>query len=383
MAETIDPRFTEISIKRLRQRQSYKWTHYPDDVLPAWVAEMDFPLAGPIKRALVDAIELDDCGYSYPRALGLADAFAGFAKRRMGWEVNPEWVFPAIGIFSAVSATLNLVVKPGDTVIITTPAYHPFHTLVRELGCEVTDVPLIDNRLDPEAIDRCFAEGAAALILCSPHNPTGSVPDAEELEAVAASAERHGTWVLADEIHGPLTLPQADHIPFLTVCSEAADRSIVFCSASKTFNIAGLKCSQIITDSEQASQVVRRLPARVTDCGHLGAIASAAAFREGEAWLDDVIKVLGHNRRLLGEHLAERLPAIRYVQPDAGYLAWLDLRDLKLGDNPSAAILRGSRLALSPGLDFGPGGAGFARLNFATSPDLLEQALERLEKLVR
>ena len=380
MAPTLNPDLICISLQQLQRRRSYKWAHYPADVLPAWVAEMDFPLAAPVKHAVAEAVELDDFGYSYPQGLGMAEAFAQFVRRRMNWHVDPSAVSPAIGVFSAISATLNLIVRPGDAVVITPPAYHPFYTLVEELGGKPVEVPLEGRKLNVEAINARLGEGAAALLLCSPHNPTGDVPEPGELHSIAASAERHGAWILADEVHGPLAMPTSPHVPFLTVCGAEAERVVAFCSASKAFNLAGLKCAQVVTASSTATDLIQRFPLRVIDCGHLGAIASTAAFRKGEDWLNDVIAVLDHNRHLIGQFLSERLPEVGYHPPEAGYLAWLDLNELDLGRDPSATILERGKLALSPGLEFGPLGAGFVRLNFATSPALLEQALERLEK---
>jgi cystathionine beta-lyase len=373
---SLNPELTELSIERLRRRRSAKWARYPDDVLPAWVAEMDFPLAGPVKRALAEAVALDDCGYASAGELGLAEAFADFAAERLGWSVDPAAISPSSDVVGAITAVLRAVARPGQRVVINTPVYHPFFAVIEELGCELAEAPLVDGQLDVEAIERRFAEGAVALVLCSPHNPTGGVPSREQLVAIAAAAERYGAWVLADEIHAPLTLPGARHLPFLAVSEAAAERGIAFCSASKTFNVAGLHCAQIVTASEDAAAVIRKLPFSATHCGHLGAIASVAAFREGGPWLDDVIAVLDHNRRLLAELLAERLPEVGYAQPQAGYLAWLDLRALELGEDPAAAILGRGKVALSPGPSFGPQGAGFARLNIGTSPALVERAVE-------
>jgi cysteine-S-conjugate beta-lyase len=377
----LNPELTELPIERLRRRRSAKWARYPADVLPAWVAEMDFPLAAPVKRALAQAVELDDCGYAWPQELGLAEAFAGFAASRLGWSVDPKAVSPSSDVVGALTAVLRTVAKLGERVVINTPVYHPFFAVIEELGCELAEAPLAGGQLDVEAIERCFAEGAVALILCSPHNPTGGVPSREQLAAIAAAAERHDAWVLADEIHAPLTLPGAEHVPFLSVSAAAAERGIALCSASKAFNIAGLHCAQIVTASESAAETIGRLPPGATHCGHLGAIASVAAFRDGGPWLDDVIAVLDHNRGLLAELLAEHLPEVGYTPPRAGYLAWLDLRALDLGDDPTEAILEQGEVALSPGPDFGRQGAGFARLNFGTSPALLEQAVERIAKV--
>jgi cystathionine beta-lyase len=378
----LNPDLTELPLERLRLRHSAKWARYPADVLPAWVAEMDFPLAPPVRIALAEAVELDDAGYAWPEGLGLDESFAEFAAARLGWQVDPARVSPSSDVVGALTAILRAIAEPGDRVVINTPVYHPFFSLIEELGCEVVEAPLLDGRLDPEAIERCFAAGARALILCSPHNPAGTVPTAAQLATVAAAAERHGAWVLADEIHAPLTLPGAEHQPFLAVSPAAAERGIAFCSASKTFNLAGLQCAQIVTASDNAAEVIGRLPFLATHCGHLGAIASVAAFRDGAAWLDDVLAVLDHNRTLLGQLLADRLPEVGYEPPQAGYLAWLDLRALDLGEDPTEALLERGRVALSPGPQFGPQGAGFARLNIGTSPALVEEAVERMATAV-
>jgi len=382
VATILNPELTDIPIERLRRRRSSKWARYSADVLPAWVAEMDFPLAGPVKLALAEAVQLDDCGYASPQELDLAGAFADFADRRLGWSVDEAQVSPSSDVVGAIRSLLRVLTKPGDRIVINTPVYHPFFTLIEELDCDLAEAPLAAEGLDPEAIERQFAAGASALILCSPHNPTGGVPSREQLAAIADSAARYGAWVLADEIHAPLALPGARHVPFLTVSEAASERGIALCSASKAFNIAGLRCAQIVTASTNAAAVIARLCVSDRSCGHLGAIASVAAFRDGGPWLDDVIAVLDHNRRLLGELLDARLPQVRYTRPQAGYLAWLDLRALELGEDPSAVILERCKVALSPGPSFGRQGVGFARLNIGTSPALLEEAVERIAKVV-
>jgi cystathionine beta-lyase len=355
VAPELNPVLTQLSFDRLRRRRSAKWSRYEEDVLPAWVAEMDFPLAPPVKRALLETVEADDCGYANPEGLG--EAFAEFASSRHGWQVDPAAVSPSSDVVGAITTVLKEIAEPGKRVVINTPVYHPFFSIIEGAGCELAEVPLAGTRLDVAGIEREFAGGAAALILCSPHNPTGAVPAREELEAIAAAAQRHGAWVLADEIHAPLTLPGAEHAPFLTVSEAARKRGIAFWSASKAFNLAGLQCAEIVTASIEAAELIARLPVSATHCGHLGAIGSIAAFREGGPWLDDVLAVLDHNRGLLARLLEERLPEVGYEQPRAGYLAWLDLRQLGLGPDPSEPILARSRLALSPGPQFGPQGA--------------------------
>lgn len=377
MPPRLDPSLTELPLERLRCRRSAKWSRYEADVLPAWVAEMDFPLAAPVKRALAEAVELDDSGYANPQELG--EALAEFAAVRHGWQVDPALVSPSPDVVGAIAAVLARIAGPGERVVLNTPVYHPFFALVEDAGCELVEVPLAEGgALDVEGIERAFAAGAAALILCSPHNPLGSVPSRQELEAIADCAQRHGAWVLADEIHAPLTLPGSEHVPFLSVSEAARQRGVAFWSASKSFNLAGLGCAEIVTASAEAAELIAGLPVGATHCGHLGAIGSIAAFRGGGDWLDRVLEVLDHNRVLLAQLLEAKLPGVGYRQPRAGYLAWLDFRGLGLGPDPAQPILERGRLALSPGPQFGPQGAGFARLNIGTSPALVEAAVGRI-----
>jgi cystathionine beta-lyase len=378
MITGLNPQLTEIPLERLRLRRSAKWSKHPPDVLPAWVAEMDFPLAPAVRRALEQAIERDDCGYAAPSELGLGEAFARFAAARLGWEVDPAHVTPASDVVGALTALLRLIAAPGGRVLITPPVYHPFYSLIEAVGCEVARAPLRDGELDVDAIERELAAGADALILCSPHNPTGGVPDWAQLEAIADAAARHDAWVLADEIHAPLVLPGSEHVPFLTASPAAREHGIALSSASKAFNIPGLHCAQIVTASDRAAALVERLPHSATHCGQLGAIASVAAFNDGGEWLDDVIGVLDHNRGLLGELVRARLPLVGYSPPRAGYLAWLDVRELGLGEDPGGAILERGRLAVNSGEMFGEEGAGFVRLNIGTTPALVAEAVERL-----
>jgi cystathionine beta-lyase len=215
-------------------------------------------------------------------------------------------------------------------------------------------------------------------VLCNPHNPTGVVAARAELEALADIAAEHEAWILSDEIHATLALPGAEHIPFVTVSANAASRGICLVSASKTFNLAGLGCAQIVTAAEPARSAADELSLFARHCGHLGVISAEAAYSGGDDWLDDVLAVLDFNRSHLGSLLAEHLPEARYLPPAAGYLAWIDLNAYGLGADPAAPILERGRVALSSGPIFGRGGEGFVRLNFGTSPDLMTEAVRRI-----
>jgi cystathionine beta-lyase len=340
---------------------------------------MDFRVSPAIREVLARAVELDDLGYASADAAGLGKAFAGFVQRRFGWEVDPAQVTPLNDVVSGLYDFVRVLTEPGDGVIINPPVYHPFFPVIEQTGRTIVEAPLRDgNEVDIDAIDAAFADGARALILCNPHNPTGRVLSRDELARIAESATAHDAWVLADEIHSPMVFAESEHVPFTTVSDAAAERGIVLTSASKAFNTAGMKCAVAVTASETAARAVARLPEIAKHCGHFGVIASVAAWEASDEWLDELLEVLDANRRLLADLLAEHLPQVGYEQPQAGYLAWLDCRTLGLGDDPAEVLLERAKVALSPGPQFGTGGEGFARLNFATSPELLTEIITRI-----
>jgi cystathionine beta-lyase len=376
----------EISLAELRRRTSAKWRTYPPDVLPLPVAEMDFPLAVPVAEALHAAIRRSDLGYASPNS-GLAEALAGFTARRWGWQVDPAQVTLAPEVGVAVVEVLRLLVRPGDRVVINPPVYDSFFPWVAEVGCRLVEVPLGQAgdgwALDLDAMQAAFQDGARVHLLCSPHNPTGTVHQRHDLERLAALAARYGVTVLADEVHAPLVLPGRTHHPFLSVSPEAARHGIVFTSASKAWNLAGLKCAAIVTADPATRRLVERLPEELPwRAGHLGVLGGIAAFQQGEPWLEELLGVLDHHRRYLAELLEARIPAIRYRRPDASYLAWLDCTALGLGDDPSAAFLAKGRVALSSGPSFGRPGVGHVRLNMGTSRQILATAVDRMASAI-
>jgi len=360
----------------LRRRRSSKWGQHPPDVLPAFVAEMDVALAPPVRAALLEAVELGDTGYAEPGRL--FEAFAGFARRRFGWEPDPGRMVLMPDVMAGIVELLRVLTAPGAGVVITPPVYPPFFEGIPEAGRSVVEVPLAGGELDLDALESAFAAGAGAFLLCNPHNPTGRVLDRPQLDAVAAVAERHGVVVVADEIHAPLTLAGARHTPFAAPGERCA---VVLTCASKAFNLAGCKCA--VAGSREVARKLESLPSELPyRAGILGVIGSEAAFEHGDAWLDDLLVALDRNRRRLAELLAARLPAIRYRPPDASFLAWLDCRALGLGDDPAGAFLERGRVALEPGPSFGAPGRGFARLNIGTSEELLAEAVGRMAAAV-
>lgn len=378
-----DHRFDAVGEAALRRRQSAKWRLYPPDVLPAWVAEMDYPLASPVRRALHEAIDADDTGYAC--SVGIGDDFAAWAQATWGWQVSPGDVHLVADVVTGIAEILRVATAVGDGVLIEPPVYPPFAATIRGLGRRVDAAPFVSSTAGPcpdlEAIERAYARGARAHLLCSPHNPTGFVYPPSTLARIAELADTHGVLVLADEIHAPLTLPGATHTPMPMVSRSARRRSIVLTSASKAWNVAGLKAAVVVACDDEPRAVLAKLPPEVPyHAGHFGVLASRAAFREGAPWLSEVVALLDRNRRLLGDLLGSELPQVGYHEPQAGYLAWLDCRSLGLGADPAAAFLARGRVALSSGPTFGVEGEGFARLNFATPRLLLEQIVRKMKR---
>ncbi|GAB3416921.1 aminotransferase class I/II-fold pyridoxal phosphate-dependent enzyme [Flindersiella endophytica] len=367
--------FDEISLADLRKRRSMKWRKYAPDVLPAWVAEMDFPLAEPIKAVLHDMIERGDTGYAAPG--GVEAAFAEFSQRRFGFTPDVARGRTVPDIMRGILVALYELTPPGSGIALFTPAYPPFFEVIGYSGRQVVPVPLGDLERLEDALAR---QDVSTLLLCNPHNPTGSVYNRDELLAIAEIAGRHGVVVLADEVHGPLTYGDAVHVPFASL-GDLADRSVTFVSASKGWNLPGLKCAAVFASSAETWKPFADLPGEIeVAVSPLGIAANQVAFSQGESWLDDTRAYLDGNRRLLAELLAMRLPGVRCEVPEATYLAWLDCRALGLGDDPAEAFLAKGKVAVNAGPTFGPGGEGFVRLNFATSRAILTEAVDRMAR---
>jgi cystathionine beta-lyase len=376
-----------LPLDLLRQRSSTKWRKYGDDVLPLFVAETDYPQAPEIQEALTRAVAIGDTGYTPPEP-GVALAYAGFADRRFAWTVDPGRIRTTCDVMMAVVELLRRVTEPGDRVVVTPPVYPPFFEVVPEAGAVVERVPLVDTgarwELDLPGIEAALAGGARAVLLCNPHNPTGTAHTRESLAALAEIAARHGAAVISDEIHAPLIHRGAAFTPFLDASPAAARVGYAVVSASKAFNLAGLKCALIVTADDAPTRVVRSLPDEVEwRTGLFGAIAAVAAFSpDSDAWLDAQLAALDVNRALLADLLAEHVPGARYRIPDAGFLAWVDLSELGWGDNPAEKIRQEAKVAFHLGPYFGEEGSGHVRINFGCSPDVLTEAVRRVGSLV-
>ena len=375
----VDTRTTDTA-GTLRFRRSAKWSTYPADVLPAHVAEMDFSIADPIKSALAAAVERDDMGYSGGNGARFRESFAAFSARRLSWGVDPERVVLIPDVMTGVRELFRVLTEPGDEIIVTPPVYSPFFSSVREVGCTVVEAPMLaGGTLDLDRIGAAFGAGARVLLLSNPHNPLGQPLSAEEAQAIAVLADRHGAWVVSDEIWAPLVLPGGRFVPYLAVSDLAASRGFALHSASKAFNIAGLKSAAIVTADGGTRPVIAQLPAGMEHrAGLYGVLASEVAYTEGDSWLEATLAELAARREELLRLLADRLPEIRWTPPTATYLAWLDCSALGLGDDPAARFLEKGRVGLNSGPAFGMNGDGFARLNFATTGPLLEQIVDRM-----
>jgi len=367
-----------LDLPRLRRRTSIKWRTYPSDVLPMWVAEMDCDLAPPVAEAIHGAIALGDTGYAC--GTSYAEALAGFASGRWGWTFETAQTSLVADVMVGICEVLKLLTRPGDTIAVSPPVYPPFFMFLTSMGLKPLTAPLdARGRLDPSTLEQAFTQ-AKVYLLCNPHNPTGTVHTRQELTDLAALASEHGVRVLADEIHAPLTLPGATFTPWLTV--PGAESGFSFMSASKAWNLAGIK-SAVAIAGERAVADLARLPEEVSHgVSHLGVISHVAALREGGEWLDGLLSNLDENRTHLANLLKEHLPAVRHVPAQATYLAWLDCRDLKLGDDPAEAFLERGRVAVNNGTPFGPGGTGRVRANIGTSRELVSEGIRRMASTV-
>ena len=373
----------DVDDAELRARTSAKWRAYPAPTWPAWVAEMDVTLAEPIRAVLAEAIERSDTGYLLPA--DLPRALVSYLDRTQAWAPEPEHVTVLADVLTAIAQSIAVLAPPDPGVIITTPVYPPFFSTVRhQVRGRVVEVPLVRTddgwAYDLEGLDRAMArDDVHVLLLSHPHNPTGHVAGVDELRAMAELAHRHGIVVVSDEIHAPLVHPGSTFTPFLSVAPEGLV-AVAAVSATKGWNIPGLKCAQLVAGSPP---VCERLAAGIPmelryGASHLGVMATIAAYDDGGPWIDEVRSAIAANGAALRDLLAERLPLAGYLPPAASYLAWIDLRGYGVGDDPAAAILERGELAVSSGPTFGEPGAGWIRLNIGTAAHRLPMMVDRI-----
>ncbi|GAA2938073.1 aminotransferase class I/II-fold pyridoxal phosphate-dependent enzyme [Microbacterium luteolum] len=372
----------------LDRPHSRKWSLHPGRI-GAWVAEMDFGIAPEIAAAMHRAIDEENLGYlSPPVAAELGEATSDWMREEYGWTVDPERVHPVSDVMAVLGVAVQEYAPAGSAVIVPTPAYMPFLTYLPAIGHPVIEVPgvEVDGRWqhDLQRIDEAFAAGARTLVLCNPHNPTGTIADRAELEAIAEIVERHGGRVFADEIHAPLRYDGRPFVPYASVSEAAAAHTVTGTSASKAWNIPGLKTAQLITSNDADQERYRRFGFAVQHgAATLGVVASTAAYRHGRPWLTDVIEYLDGSRRVLGDLVATHLPGAVYRVPEATYIGWIDARALELEGPPAEFFREQAGVVLTEGRLLGRGYEEFVRVVFATPRPVLGEAFESMGEALR
>jgi cystathionine beta-lyase len=383
--------FDRLTLDTLRARSCLKWTHYsalhPErDVLPLWVADMDFPPAQAVIEALVARARSGNLGYpaGYPDGEpGLQEAVASWLYARHGWKVAADDIWPLHGVIPGLYLGVRALASAGEGVVLQSPLYPPFMAAVADTGREAQYNPLVWTgdrwTFDLEGLERTIRPHTRALVLCNPHNPTGRVFSREELLALAEVVLRHRLWVIADELHSDLVYPGAQHVPFAALGDEVAERTVTLLGPTKGFNLAGLKVGFAIVPNAALRRRLAHLGAGlVTPPNVMAQAAAQAAYTRGAGWLQDTLAYMQRNRDLVTDFAKAYLPGGAYAPPEGTYLAWLDLRPLGLGEALYDRLLE-CGVGLSEGRHNGPGGEGFVRLNFATSRAILQEALERLQ----
>lgn len=359
----------------LRNRTSLKWRTYDPDVLPLWVAEMDVAMHPAVSEALAVAARHGDTGY--PHGRGYAEAFAAMASTTWGLELaNDRQIKQAGDVMNSILAVLSVTTQPGDAVVINPPIYPPFRQVITGYDRRIVEVPMNDlGRLDLAALEIALAERPSAYLLCSPHNPHGTVHTADELTTVAELCAEHGVQLVVDEIHARLVDPGVRFTSVLSV--SGGERAIVSTSAGKAWNLAAFKAGLII-GGRDTGPVLRKLPPLALQAmGHWAAIAHTAAMRHAQDWVDALSAEIADNKQLLTALLAEHLPGAAYRPGEGTYLAWVDCSALGLED-PAKEFLERGRVAFSAGVNFSAGHRQWVRINLAASPEIITEAVRRM-----
>jgi len=375
------PEVVDLTDEQLRERGGMKWTHSGADVLPAWVAETDLAIAPVVTDAVRAAVERGDVGYPpYDDRTGLPEALAAYAERQWRWPIDPAHVVLVGDVMAGLMLTLK-VLCDNAPVVVPTPTYPPFLDIVPLAGLELVTLPLDPDAttatLDLDRIAAALATGARTVLLCNPHNPWGRAFTRTELEGLRDVVTRYGARVVSDDIHAPLVLPGAAYLPYASLAG-TADHVTTVLSASKAWNVPGLRCAQLVTGTPADAERLRAIPHVANDgVSTLGVAANLAAYRDGQPWLDAFVARLDANRGLFGELVRRELPLARRRPLEATYLAWLDLRAYGRADPARTALERG-RVLVNEGRSFGPGGEGHVRVNVATSSERLERIVNQL-----
>ncbi len=366
---------------RLRSLDGAKWSRYDDDVLPAWVADMDIAPAPMAVEAIRAVLDRGDVGYNLAAVNAIPEAFARWHEEGHGWRPDPDRLWLFNDVLHAIEFTIWHHTEPGDGIVVFTPIYPPFLAAIENSGRRIVPCPLDRDgwRLDADRLRSVIDDRTAIILWCHPHNPTGRVFDETELEALGEIAADHDLLVVSDEVWADLVHPGGPRHRSVATIDGLADQSVVVSSASKAFNLAGLRSAVLHAGSDRVHGTLGRQPTHLRGAVNtLGAEATLACWQRGRPWLEDVRRHLVGQRDHLARRLAEEAPAIGFTVPEATYLAWLDLRAHGLGDRPTKHLLDEGRIALSPGHEYGPLGLGHARLNFATSRSILDELIDRM-----
>ncbi|MDQ4044565.1 MAG: aminotransferase class I/II-fold pyridoxal phosphate-dependent enzyme [Chloroflexota bacterium] len=380
--------YDSLTAEELRGALGVKWTMFPD-CIGAFVAEMDFATAPPVIAALHKAVDAGFFGYlPKEKAEALAAATAAWYRANTGWEVLPDRVHPLPDVIKGLEATLEYYAPKGGKVIVPTPAYMPFLKVPSIHNRKLIEVPMrrVDGRYvyDLDDLDAAFADGGEVLIVCNPHNPIGRALERDELVAISEVVERHGGRVFSDEIHAPLLYDGREHVPYASVSEAAAAHTITAIAASKAWNLAGLKCAQIVlSNAEDVETWEERACWASHGSSTMGVVASIAAYTDGQPWLDDVLAYLDGNRRALVDLVAEHLPKVRYTMPEGTYLAWLDFSETPIDGDLGEFFREKAGVAIVDGSACGQAGCRFVRFNFAMPRPVMVQAICRMGEALR
>ena len=378
----------DLDLDRVRNRPGIKWERHGDDVLCAWVADMDLEVPEFITNAVIERINSGGLGYGfYDEPIPVLEAFRDRMRNAFDWRVEVSEIIRVHDVIQGLELVLDTLVPPGAGVVVQTPVYPPFYSSIEGVGRRWVANPLVEMEtgwsLDFEHLESVASQqDVSALLLCHPHNPSGFVMDKTDLAQVIEIADRHDLLVISDEIHCDLVYAPNEHLPTASISELAAQRTVTLIAATKTFNMAGLRMAFVHTASEKYLPSLQQIrPRMIGGINGLGQVATVAGWEHGDAWLSELVAGLDRNRHLLGELLNDYLPAVHYRLPEATYLAWLDCRELGLGDDPAEIFLAQNKVALSSGPDFGIEGLGYVRLNFATSPEMLQMIVERMAQV--
>lgn len=384
-----DRLFDSLTEEQLRSRNTIKWNYFAPDVLPLWVAEMDYPTAPAVRDGVRRCVENEEFGYPPFTDDGLPKATADWCQQRYGWQVRPDWVRVVPDVLKGMEIVVNFLTRPESPVALPVPAYMPFFDVLQVTGRQRMEIPMVRQDSgrylpDLDALDAAFVRGAGSVILCNPNNPLGTAFTADELHAVVEIAAAHGARVIADEIWGPLVYGRR-HVPAASVSEEAAQAVVTLASASKGWNLPGLMCAQaILSNPRDVADWDRVNMLHRMGASTVGIRANIAAYQDGAPWLDDLLPYLQANRDHLARTLPERVPGVTVTAPEGTYLSWVDFRALGLASEPAEHLLAEAKVALSPGIPFGASvGSGFARLNFATTRALLDRAIDAIAGALR